>query len=253
MASILVIDDEIAVRGMLKELLSRAGHAVQTAGNGTIGLTMACTGNFNVVITDLLMPEPDGFETIIALRRECPSLPVIAMTGAVQAAYGTTLDCLDTAAHLGAGCVLRKPFTRDALLQAINTVLQARNYKFLVLDDDERHRDLHAMRLRRAFAGCSVVECESAAEAVEQSRAASLDAVIADHHLRGTDGIQFMRDLRSAEVRCPVVMVTNSNDPSVRESALAAGVSGVFGPDDGPFLDHLRRLVEPPGPPSPPA
>jgi CheY-like chemotaxis protein len=70
-------------------------------------------GAFDLVITDIIMPEMDGLETLIELRKHYPTLAVIAMSG------GGRMDVLGSAEKLGASAVLHKPFTIDLLTTAI--------------------------------------------------------------------------------------------------------------------------------------
>ena len=124
MAKILVIDDDEQLRVMLLQLLTSAGHAVVTAHDGAAGLKQLRAHPTDLVITDILMPNQDGIETVIALRREYPHLPVIAMSGD----FARSVLWLKTARLLGARCTLPKPFTLTQLKQAIAEVLAAHPY-----------------------------------------------------------------------------------------------------------------------------
>lgn len=118
--SILLIDDEEEVRHGLGEMLRRAGYEVETAGDGKEGLKRIGEQTIELVITDLLMPGQDGIETIVALRHLHPSIKIIAISGGghLQAASYLTM-----AKHLGADCVLAKPFTYRELLKAVGKLL----------------------------------------------------------------------------------------------------------------------------------
>ena len=120
MARILVIDDESALRSVLGAALLDAGHTVALAADGRAGLHLICTEPVDLVITDLVMPDQDGIETIIALRHENPALPVIAISGDLHhaALY------LEIARHLGVRRTLEKPFTAAALLEAVDEILE---------------------------------------------------------------------------------------------------------------------------------
>ena len=82
MATILVIDDEPSIRGLLKEVLEKAGHRVLQAEDGRKGLTLYQQEPVDLVIMDLLMPETDGLEATLQLTREYLDAKVIAITGA---------------------------------------------------------------------------------------------------------------------------------------------------------------------------
>jgi CheY-like chemotaxis protein len=120
MARILVIDDEPLVRVSIEAVLGAKGHQVSLAANGREGLDKLKDGEFDLIITDLIMPEMEGIETILAIRKQCAGLRVIAISGGGR---HTSADFLDMAAKLGANAILRKPFTNDELLAAIGSVL----------------------------------------------------------------------------------------------------------------------------------
>jgi len=113
---ILLIDDEEAVRLTVGEILRRAGYEVQSANDGKSGLDLFRRQNFDLLITDLLMPERDGLETIMALRRGHTPLKIMVISG-----VGQTLgeEYLKIAQHLGADFTLAKPFSRAELLEAV--------------------------------------------------------------------------------------------------------------------------------------
>jgi len=117
---ILVVDDERAFREFLKELLEAGGYAVLLAADGREALRLLESECPDLLLLDVLMDEMDGLEVIEAIRHRGLKLPVIVMSG------GGRLDphtYLDTSLHLGAGKVLRKPFTGESLLDAVSAML----------------------------------------------------------------------------------------------------------------------------------
>jgi CheY-like chemotaxis protein len=116
MARILVIDDDSSMRRLVARILAGANHEVAEAANGKKGMERFATHRPDVVITDLLMPEQEGIETIRELRRIAPSLRIVAMSGG-----GTDNDPIffDIAKALGADAVLAKPFRADELLRVV--------------------------------------------------------------------------------------------------------------------------------------
>jgi len=120
MARILVIDDDTQLRTLLVRVLQQAGHEVADADNGRRGLALVAEYGPELVVTDIVMPEQEGLETIQALRRDHPGLPIIAMSGG--AAYGSGAY-LQMAGKLGAAATLRKPFDPEDLVAAIEAVL----------------------------------------------------------------------------------------------------------------------------------
>jgi DNA-binding response OmpR family regulator len=123
MAKILVIDDDEQLRVVLHRLLTSAGHVVTTACDGVDGLKCFRADPADLVITDIVMPDQEGLETIMSLRREQRGLGIIAISGA----RANSVDCLKIAGLLGAGCTLAKPFTLQQLKDAIAKVLSRSN------------------------------------------------------------------------------------------------------------------------------
>ena len=120
MARILIIDDEDELRSMLRQMLEQAGHEVTEAVNGAEGIKLYEQDPPDLIITDIIMPEKEGVETIIALRRADPDLPIIAISGGGRL---EATDFLPMAGKLGARRTLSKPFRRDQLLEAVGECL----------------------------------------------------------------------------------------------------------------------------------
>jgi len=120
MARILVVDDEELARFTMREILEGAGHEVEEAKNGAQGISLQRSRRFDVVVTDIIMPEKEGVQTIIELRQEFPSLPIIAISGGGRT---RNLDFLKIAEQYGAKKILPKPFSEEDLLSAVNGCL----------------------------------------------------------------------------------------------------------------------------------
>jgi CheY-like chemotaxis protein len=120
MARILLVDDDEAFREVLRVMIESLGHAVVVAVNGREAMAKLDQGAIDLVITDLLMPEKDGFETIRYLRRRAPTVRMIAMSGGGR--VGPALY-LDVAEQLGAEYTLVKPFSKSDLEMAIANTL----------------------------------------------------------------------------------------------------------------------------------
>lgn len=118
MARVLVIDDEVAAREAVQKMLESAGHEVVVAGGGWEGLKKYRINPPDLVLVDLFMPELDGIETILLLRKESTDVKIIAMSGN---ALGNTM--LPVALLLGSVARLEKPFTLEQLLTTIDKVL----------------------------------------------------------------------------------------------------------------------------------
>jgi len=114
MATILVIDDQESIRALLRAALEGDGHDVLEASNGRHGLALYRERSADLLITDMLMPEMDGLELMLALNRSFPSVKVIAMSGGLESA-----GPLNVATLLGARQTFQKPFDMDKLLRAV--------------------------------------------------------------------------------------------------------------------------------------
>ena len=120
MARILIIDDVDLVRFTLRQILEKAGHEVLDAANGREGISLQQASPADVIITDIIMPEMEGVETIIQLRREYPQVPIIAISGGGRVG---NKEYLELARKFGARHVFGKPLDRRAFLQAIDESL----------------------------------------------------------------------------------------------------------------------------------
>ena len=125
MARILVIDDEEPLLTTIAHVLTAEGHTVATAVDGEKAARMFRAEGFDLILTDIVMPNRDGLETVMTLRREFPKIAVIAMSGGVAISnfVQRSKTYLDLAAQLGAHCTLAKPFSRQQLNDAVNEAL----------------------------------------------------------------------------------------------------------------------------------
>jgi DNA-binding response OmpR family regulator len=99
--------------------MEAAGHTVLEASNGAAGLKRFREDDPDLVITDIIMPEREGVETIMALRKESPGTPIIACSGG----GGGGVDYLEIALKLGAQRVFPKPFSLNAIVAAVDELL----------------------------------------------------------------------------------------------------------------------------------
>jgi CheY-like chemotaxis protein len=120
MQRILVIDDDEQMRALLRDILERAGYEVTEAQHGLEGLRLFRACPADLVVTDLIMPEKEGVETILELRAEFPEVPIIAVSGGGR---NGPRDYLEIAARLGARRTVAKPFTRQEILAAVQQSL----------------------------------------------------------------------------------------------------------------------------------
>lgn len=122
--SILIADDEEGIRKLLLHWLQREGHSVICVTSGKEASRMLRTQRFDLVITDVVMPDGDGFELIAEFRKAQPSTRILAISGGGK--YLQSADCLRMARGLGAHAVVMKPFNWEQLHAGIELALPAR-------------------------------------------------------------------------------------------------------------------------------
>ena len=120
MSTILVVDDDQSVLDVMSEMLRLEGHCVEVAENGQEAVDFVNRQPVDLVITDLIMPEKEGLETIADIRRLFEEIPIIAISGGGRLGPN---DYLETARFIGANATLAKPFARQELLQTVDALL----------------------------------------------------------------------------------------------------------------------------------
>ncbi len=117
---ILVIDDDRLVCSLLEETLTEEGYDVIVTNSAEQGVSLYQKNRIDLVITDIIMPDKEGLETIRELIRLSPHIKIIAMSGG---GIVPGEEYLAIASRMGASCTLSKPFNREELLQAIAKTL----------------------------------------------------------------------------------------------------------------------------------
>ena len=120
MERILVIDDEPHILLMVKKMLERAGYDVDLASNGSEGLRLFNKLRPVLVITDIIMPEKEGLETIREMKRINSDLVIIAMSGGGKISAD---NYLETAKIFGASRLIEKPFSQKQLLSYVEELV----------------------------------------------------------------------------------------------------------------------------------
>jgi DNA-binding response OmpR family regulator len=121
MRKILVIDDDILVQDTIVRILERKGYQVLVAGDGARGVRMFRSEQPDLVITDIIMPEKEGLETIREIRGQRPDARIIAISGGARIG---NMDFLDVAGKLGASEIMSKPFDPADLVALVSRCLQ---------------------------------------------------------------------------------------------------------------------------------
>ena len=120
MAKILVVDDEPAILLMLKKMLEKADHEVDTASDGNEGIILFEKNKHDLLITDIIMPQKEGMETIIELHKKYPDLKIIAISGGGRISPD---GYLPGAKLLGANMVFQKPLVQKEFVEAVAILL----------------------------------------------------------------------------------------------------------------------------------
>jgi DNA-binding response OmpR family regulator len=130
MSKILVLDDEPSILLMIKKMLEKAGYEVIIASNGKEGMRLFDIEKPDMVITDIIMPEKEGLETIFELRRTYPDLKIIAISGGGRISPD---GYLPGAKLLGANMVFQKPLVQKEFLAAVASLLDDQKGKKFTL------------------------------------------------------------------------------------------------------------------------
>ena len=121
MSRILVIDDDDAVRHTIQVVLERAGYEVVCVADGEQGVrAFERSAPLQLVITDIIMPNKEGLETIIEIRSHDATTPIIAVSGGSRTGNA---DFLKMALKFGANALLPKPFGHEDLVAAVHRLL----------------------------------------------------------------------------------------------------------------------------------
>ena len=122
MKKILVVDDDDLIRDLLFEILEDRGYKVFEAENGNRAMQLLKSETFDLIITDIIMPDKEGIETIIDIKKKLPQAKIIAMSG------GGQLDAnsyLSIAKKLGVQHTVSKPFDPKVLMKLVDEMLES--------------------------------------------------------------------------------------------------------------------------------
>lgn len=120
MPQILIIDDDVQIRLLIRRILENEGHGVLEAADGKKGIMLLKNNNIDLVITDIIMPEKEGLETIIDIRHDFPETKIVAISGGGKTGLP---NFLPAAKKFGAHRILSKPFGKNEILDVVNDLL----------------------------------------------------------------------------------------------------------------------------------
>ena len=120
MSHILVVEDSEDLRYIIKDILKKAGHEVSEACDGSEVAALLTGKPIDLVVTDILMPEQEGIQTILQIRRSNPDIKIIGMSGG---GAGGAEHYLEMAREFGANATMLKPFKKTQLLELVDELL----------------------------------------------------------------------------------------------------------------------------------
>ena len=237
---VLVIDDDAAVRDLMRRSLQREGFAVVTAASGIEGLQRARDVRPVAITLDVMMPGMDGWSVLQVLKAdpELAEIPVVLVTMVDDRSRGYALGAVD---------FLTKPVDRERLLRALNTCRSERAQgPILLIEDDAPTRQMMRRILERE--DWEVAEAENGRVGLERVAAQRPQLILLDLMMPEMDGFEFVEEMqKNPEWRSiPVVVVTGKDLSAEERGRLNGGVGevlqkGAYKSDD--LLDQVDALV----------
>ncbi len=204
-STVLVIDDDAAVRDLLQRFLSKEGFRVVSASGGEEGLRLARKLRPDVITLDVMMPGMDGWAVLTALKADLDvaDIPVIMVT---------IMDDENLGYALGAADYLTKPVDRDRLVAVLNKYRrESPAHSVLLVEDDAASREILRHMLENE--GWAVIEAEHGRAALERVAESRPTLILLDLIMPEVDGFEFVAQLRQHEEwrTIPVVVVTGKD------------------------------------------
>jgi two-component system capsular synthesis sensor histidine kinase RcsC len=224
-ARILVADDEPGLVAVVRQLMERSGASVTVAQGGAAALEALRKSEtaYDVVITDLDMPEVDGWEVAATVKSAHPRTPVVMLTG-----WAGEIAPEDFAKR-GVDVVLAKPCSRAELESAITHLLTPKapaGLKVLVVDDEPVFAG--SLRGLLSLQGHTVSVVDSAAAALDAAAAERFDVIMTDYSLGEVTGAQLAERLAERGESAYVVLITGYATDIDDPSLLTRGISAVL-------------------------
>jgi DNA-binding NtrC family response regulator len=224
--TLLIVDDDARIRGLLTEALSAVGYATIQAADGQQALDLIRTQPVDCVIADIKMPELDGLALLNRVKAEKPDLPVVMITGFAYQQNKTQ------AVDAGADGFLMKPFRLAKIEEVLGRILSADSRTgprpirdVLIVEDDAEFRVLLVEIVEAmGYNACGVGDAETAMKRIAEHRP---DAIISDFKLPGMSGEELIRKVKSSHPGVPVVLITGYA-PSLDGHEFAEGAADAF-------------------------
>jgi len=249
MTKILVLDDEVKIRELVREALSTQGYEVTTVPSPDQAMDIIYREPFDLILLDIRLPGESGIIVLKKIREYSEKIPVVIYSGFVTAALETEVRAF------GANEVLRKDVGVVSLVEQIGKIVKAKNRIFqrtlmgaekpiLIVDDEEEIRDL----LKTFFKtkGYKTLEAKSGEEAVQLAQSEDPVVVLLDINMPEMDGLTTLKKLRDINAKLGVVMITGDQDDEKVKKAIELGAYGyVLKPFDFLYLNLvvMSKLV----------
>jgi len=242
--TLLVVDDDPRIRGLLSQSLDALGYRTLEAADGREALSIAHREPLDCVIADIKMPDVDGLTLLHQLKADMPALPVVMIT-----AFAFHQHKVE-AAEAGADAFLMKPFRLARIEEVLTRVLAAPTPEgqpprrviqdVLIVEDDPEFRVL--LEEVVAALGYNAHSVDNAEGALSQIAHHRPDVVIADYKLPGMTGEELLRRIKSEHAELPVVLISGYA-PSLCGREFADGAADAFLMK--PFrLDRIAEILK---------
>ncbi len=224
MAKFLIIDDERSIRNTLKDILEFEKHQVVLAENGKAGLDAALSASFDVIFSDIKMPEMDGIELLTALKEQEVEAPVVMISG--HGNIDTAVDCIKK----GAFDFIEKPIDLNRLLITVRNALDINS---LVVETKSLKRKIAK---RHQMIGASIA-IEKVRMMIERVAPTDARVLITGENGTGKEVVARLLYEQSNRVNAPFVEVNCAAIPSeLIESEL-------FGHEKGAFTSAIKQRI----------
>ncbi len=239
--TILVIDDDPAVRDLMKRSLGKEGFRVETASGGKDGLRLARELRPHAITLDVMMPKMDGWSVLSALKAdsELADIPVIMFT---------VVDDKNLGYSLGASDYLTKPIDRERLVNVIKQyTTTSAPCRVLLVEDDANVRNLLRRMLEKE--GWAVAEAENGRVALERVSEQAPALILLDLMMPEMDGFELVAELRKHKVwrSIPIVVLTAKDITSEDRLRLKGEVTKILQKESSTWeelLDDVRDLLQ---------
>jgi len=235
---VLIIDDDAFLHDIIKRKLTSEEFRIISAMGGVEGLEKARKFNPDVILLDILMPDKDGLEVMLELKKDksLKDVPVIVIS---------TLDDDNSASLLGAKVFMKKPVEKDELLKHINDLFtgDVDGKKALVIDDQEEARDLASRML--IGIGFEIDTAKNGAEGFAKVTE-GFDLVILDLSMPVMDGFEFLSRLNELELTNPpeIIVYSAMHLDEVMRSNLQSQCRGIIDKNEIGAKQDLEEMIK---------